>query len=87
MGTSGRTSDGGRVTDRDRVTSAGAAPRPPSPCRQAALIRHLQALTAQRGAWVVFVQSHCGDDPAVALYTKPGAREDVMHCDISVGGT
>lgn len=29
------------------------------------------------------VQADHGDDPAVALYTKLGAREDVMHFDIA----
>jgi len=36
-----------------------------------------------RGADVIFVQADYGDDAAVALYTKLGAREDVMHFDIS----
>lgn len=27
-----------------------------------------------------------GDDPAVALYTKLGVREDVMHFDIAPSG-
>ena len=49
-----------------------------------ALIRHLQSLAAQRGAWVVFVQADHGDDPAVALYTKLGTREDVMHFELPV---
>lgn len=51
-----------------------------------ALIRHLQALAGQRGAWVVYVQADYGDDPAVALYTKLGVREDVMHFDLPVDG-
>ena len=42
------------------------------------------ALARQRGAWVVFVQADHGDDPAVALYTKLGTREDVMHFDLPV---
>ena len=49
-----------------------------------ALIRHLQALARQRGAWVVYVQADHGDDPAVALYTKLGVRENVMHFDLPV---
>jgi aminoglycoside 3-N-acetyltransferase I len=28
------------------------------------------------------VQADYGDDPAVALYTKLGVREDVMHFDL-----
>jgi hypothetical protein len=30
------------------------------------------------------VQADYGDDPAIALYTKLGEREDVMHFDIKV---
>jgi aminoglycoside 3-N-acetyltransferase I len=33
---------------------------------------------------VVFVQADRGDDPAIALYTKLGTREDVLHFDIPV---
>jgi aminoglycoside 3-N-acetyltransferase I len=50
-----------------------------------ALIKHLQVIAAARGASVIFVQADYGDDPAVALYTKLGRREDVMHFDIAVG--
>ena len=46
------------------------------------LIGRLQAIAAERGAWVVYVQADYGDDPAIALYTKLGVREDVMHFDI-----
>lgn len=49
-----------------------------------ALIRALQQLAAARGAWVVFVQADPPDAPAVALYTKLGVREDVLHFDIAV---
>ena len=49
-----------------------------------ALIAELRRIAAARGAWVVFVQADYGDDPAVALYTKLGTREDVMHFDIAV---
>ncbi|OYW21616.1 GNAT family N-acetyltransferase [Sphingomonas sp. 32-62-10] len=48
-----------------------------------ALIAALQRIAAKRGAWVVFVQADHGDDPAIALYTKLGAREDVLHFDIA----
>jgi aminoglycoside 3-N-acetyltransferase I len=51
-----------------------------------ALIRALQAIAAARGAWVVFVQADHGDDPAIALYTQLGTREDVLHFDIPVPG-
>jgi aminoglycoside 3-N-acetyltransferase I len=51
-----------------------------------ALIRHLQQLATARGIYVIFVQADYGDDPAVALYTKLGTREDVMHFDIQPSG-
>lgn len=47
-----------------------------------ALIRHLGAIASSRGAWVIYVQADYDDDPAIALYTKVGRREDVMHFDI-----
>ena len=49
------------------------------------LIRELGRIAAARGAWVMFVQADHGDDPAIALYTKLGAREDVLHFDIPPG--
>ena len=49
-----------------------------------AMIRKLQLLATERGAWVVFVQADPGDDPAIALYSKLGRREDVLHFDIPV---
>jgi aminoglycoside 3-N-acetyltransferase I len=49
-----------------------------------ALIAALQAIAADRRASVIFVQADHGDDPAIALYTKLGAREDVLHFDIPV---
>lgn len=48
-----------------------------------AMIRCLQALAAERGIYVIFVQADHGDDPAIALYTKLGVREDVLHFDIA----
>lgn len=50
------------------------------------LINALRQISADRGVCVIFVQADYGDDPAIALYTKLGAREDVMHFDISVKG-
>jgi aminoglycoside 3-N-acetyltransferase I len=47
-----------------------------------ALIQELRKIAALRGAYVIFVQADLGDDPAIALYTKLGAREDVLHFDI-----
>jgi len=51
-----------------------------------ALIAEVQTIAADTGAWVVYVQADYGDEPAIALYTKLGSREDVMHFDIAVGG-
>jgi aminoglycoside 3-N-acetyltransferase I len=47
-----------------------------------ALIKHLGDIASSRGGWVIYVQADYGDDPAIALYTKLGRREDVMHFDI-----
>ncbi|MBS0477852.1 MAG: AAC(3)-I family aminoglycoside N-acetyltransferase [Proteobacteria bacterium] len=49
-----------------------------------ALIAELRGIAADIGAWVIFVQAEYDDDPAIALYEKLGAREDVMHFDITV---
>ncbi|HYD57019.1 MAG TPA: AAC(3)-I family aminoglycoside N-acetyltransferase [Burkholderiales bacterium] len=49
-----------------------------------ALIESLRAIAAGRGAYVIFVQADLGDDAAIALYSKMGAREDVLHFDIPV---
>jgi aminoglycoside 3-N-acetyltransferase I len=49
-----------------------------------ALIRELGKIAADRGAYVMFVQADLGDDPAIALYTKLGSREDVLHFDIAI---
>lgn len=51
-----------------------------------ALIAALKRIAAERGAYVIFVQADLGDEPAIALYTKLGAREDVLHFDIAVRG-
>lgn len=47
-----------------------------------ALIDHLRHEATRLGAYVIYVQADYGDDPAVALYTKLGTREDVIHFDI-----
>ena len=49
-----------------------------------ALIDELRLIARQRGAYVVYVQADLVDAPAIALYTKLGKREDVLHFDISV---
>ncbi len=48
-----------------------------------ALIERLKSIAAKRGAFVIFVQADMTDRPAIALYTKLGKREDVLHFDIS----
>lgn len=49
------------------------------------LIEHLRSIARLRKAHVIFVQADHGDDPAIALYTKLGTREDVLHFDIKPG--
>lgn len=51
-----------------------------------ALIEALKKIAAERGAYVIFVQADTGieDEAAIALYTKLGTREDVLHFDIAV---
>jgi len=51
-----------------------------------AMIDRLRSIAAERGAYVIFVQADYGDAAAVALYTRLGLREDVMHFDIDVPG-
>jgi aminoglycoside 3-N-acetyltransferase I len=49
-----------------------------------ALIATLTQLAAARGAYVVYVQADYTDPPAIALYSKLGQREEVLHFDIPV---
>jgi aminoglycoside 3-N-acetyltransferase I len=51
-----------------------------------ALIMEVMRLAAERGAYVIYVQADYGDDAAIALYTKLGTREDVMHFDFIPSG-
>lgn len=51
-----------------------------------ALIQELGRIAASRGAYVMFVQADAGDEPAIALYSKLGRREEVLHFDIAVEG-
>lgn len=46
------------------------------------LIEELQHIAANIGAWAVFVQADYVDPPAIALYTKLGLREEVLHFDL-----
>jgi aminoglycoside 3-N-acetyltransferase I len=48
------------------------------------LMEELKRIAAARGAYVIFIQADYGDEPAIALYTKLGRREDVVHFDIEV---
>lgn len=51
-----------------------------------ALIQELKVVGAARGAYVIYVQADKGaeDQPAIELYSKLGAIEDVFHFDIAV---
>lgn len=49
------------------------------------LIETLKPIAASRGASVIFVQADREDDPAIALYTGLGRREEVLHFDIATG--
>ena len=49
-----------------------------------ALIAELKQEASRRSAYVIYVQADYGDDPAIALYSKLGVREDVMHFDIKL---
>lgn len=50
-----------------------------------AMIEELKRVALAEGAYVIYVQADYGDDPAIALYTKLGVREDVLHFDIPPG--
>lgn len=51
-----------------------------------ALVKELKHVAAVRGAYVIFVQADTNveDAPAIALYTKSGVCEDLLHFDIAV---
>lgn len=53
-----------------------------------ALIEELGKIATARGAYVMFVQADTGieDEPAIALYSKLGTREEVLHFDLPVDG-
>ena len=50
-----------------------------------AMIEELKQLARAKGAYVIYVQADYGDDAAIALYSKLGVREDVLHFDILPG--
>jgi len=64
--------------------------RPPTPfrrCRKRSANTELIAVPVIQChcgniAFVIFVQGDYGDDPAIALYTKLGIREYVLHLGI-----
>jgi len=47
-----------------------------------AMIEEVRALASRRSCYVIFVQADYEDDAAVALYSKLGTREEVLHFDI-----
>jgi aminoglycoside 3-N-acetyltransferase I len=51
-----------------------------------ALIQELKRLALARGAYVIYVQADLSDEAAIALYSKLGARESVLHFDIATQG-
>lgn len=54
-----------------------------------ALIQELRHIGRARGAYVIFVQADMGieDGPAIALYSKLGTREEVLHFDIGINAS
>ncbi|MEZ5477047.1 MAG: hypothetical protein R3E95_06045 [Thiolinea sp.] len=49
-------------------------------------IAGLEKIASARDAYVMFVQAdrEVEDEPAIALYTKLGMREEVLHFDLPV---
>ena len=52
-----------------------------------ALIQDLKKIAVARAAHVIYVQADVEDDPAIALYTKLGVSQEVLHFDISVAAS
>jgi aminoglycoside 3-N-acetyltransferase I len=46
------------------------------------LLDAVRAVAVARGAWAVYVQADRADAPAVALYSKFGRAENVLHFDL-----
>jgi aminoglycoside 3-N-acetyltransferase I len=46
------------------------------------LIERLQSVAVERGAWVIFVQADREDEATIALYSRFGLVEEVLHFDI-----
>ncbi|MBA3527167.1 MAG: AAC(3)-I family aminoglycoside N-acetyltransferase [Sphingomonas sp.] len=51
-----------------------------------ALIEELRRIAAANAAQVIFIQADRSDEPAIALYSKLGRREEVLHFDIPAAG-
>ena len=47
-----------------------------------ALIEELRKIASARGAYAIFVQAESDDEPAIALYSRFGKRQDIAHFDI-----
>jgi aminoglycoside 3-N-acetyltransferase I len=50
-----------------------------------ALLREMGRVAKEKGAWAVFIQADADNEPAIALYSKLGPREDAVHFDIWMG--
>lgn len=48
------------------------------------LIEEMKRIAAANAAETIFVQADHGDEAAIALYSKLGRREEVLHFDIQV---
>ncbi|GJL82101.1 MAG: hypothetical protein DHS20C01_17350 [marine bacterium B5-7] len=49
-----------------------------------AMIEKLKDIAKARNDYVIVVQADIDDPPAIALYTKLGIREEVLHFDIPI---
>ena len=49
-----------------------------------ALIEAVKPIAKASGAYVIVIQADQGDEPPIALYSKLGRREEVLHFDIGV---
>ncbi len=52
------------------------------------LIQRLKEIARDRGAYELFAQAdiEIEDEPAIALYSQLGVREEVLHFSIPIGG-
>ncbi len=47
-----------------------------------ALIKHIKILGKEMNAHAIYVQADHDDEPAIAFYSKLGARKNVLHFDL-----